>query len=276
MAGQHVAGAGSDVEQRGDPGEAPRAAVLMAHPGHELRIHGWIERARPLAFVLTDGSGSGTTARLASSASVLERAGARPADLFGRYSDRALYAAVLSGDAGTFLKLADEILEAWLDERIGVVAADALEGFNPSHDLCRHLADAVVSRLRARGRAIASLAFPLAGAPDLALGPRREDALHLALDDAALARKLAAARSYDELHDEVKGAFAAHGLESFRHEWLWPAPTDATAAAASADPPFYERRGELRRAAGVYTEVLRRREHVAPIARALAAWGDAG
>ena len=33
------------------------AALVIAHPGHELRIHHWLERARPVTFVLTDGSG---------------------------------------------------------------------------------------------------------------------------------------------------------------------------------------------------------------------------
>src|SRR4030095_641561 len=29
-----------------------RAALVSAHPGHELRVHGWLEIARPLVFVL--------------------------------------------------------------------------------------------------------------------------------------------------------------------------------------------------------------------------------
>jgi hypothetical protein len=33
------------------------AAVVVTHPGHEVRIHGWLERERSLVFVLTDGAG---------------------------------------------------------------------------------------------------------------------------------------------------------------------------------------------------------------------------
>lgn len=32
-----------------------RAALVVAHPGHELRVYGWLEQARPRVFVLTDG-----------------------------------------------------------------------------------------------------------------------------------------------------------------------------------------------------------------------------
>ena len=31
--------------------------LFVAHPGHELCVHGWLEIARPKVFVLTDGSG---------------------------------------------------------------------------------------------------------------------------------------------------------------------------------------------------------------------------
>ncbi|HEX8245140.1 MAG TPA: hypothetical protein VF541_16635, partial [Longimicrobium sp.] len=48
-------------------------ALVVAHPGHELRVYGWMERARPLVFVLTDGSGSGSEGRLESTTGVLAR-----------------------------------------------------------------------------------------------------------------------------------------------------------------------------------------------------------
>jgi hypothetical protein len=35
-----------------------RAALVIAHPGHELRALHWLRLSRPCVFVLTDGSGS--------------------------------------------------------------------------------------------------------------------------------------------------------------------------------------------------------------------------
>nr|MDP9120522.1 hypothetical protein [Acidobacteriota bacterium] len=33
------------------PRPPQRAALVIGHPGHELRVHGWLERARPLVLV---------------------------------------------------------------------------------------------------------------------------------------------------------------------------------------------------------------------------------
>src|SRR5947208_3095820 len=86
-----------------------RAALVIAHPGHELRVHGWVELARPLAFVLTDGSGHTGQSRLTSTSGLLERAGAAPGGIYGRLTDRALYAAILGGDVDLVAGLAGEV-----------------------------------------------------------------------------------------------------------------------------------------------------------------------
>jgi len=261
--------------QRGGPER--RSAILIAHPGHELRVHGWVERERPLAFVLTDGSGSHGVSRLDSTTRVLDAAGARPAPLYGRHPDRRVYQALLDVDVSFVRKLADELVETLLSERIELLASDALEGFNPAHDLCRHLADAAVARARLEGLAIESHAFVLAGAPDAVAseGPRA-DALHLALDDDAFARKLAAADGYPELDAEVRHALTTYGRESFRDEWLWPVHAPVPPAGDDAEPTVYERWGDYRRRTGVYAEVVRRREHVEPLAAMLGRFGEGG
>ena len=50
-----------------------RAALVVAHPGHELRVHGWLEVARPVVCVSTDGSGHGALAVLHGSRTVRVR-----------------------------------------------------------------------------------------------------------------------------------------------------------------------------------------------------------
>ena len=54
----------------------PRSALIVAHPGHELRVHAWLEQARPTSFVLTQGDGAAGVSRLPSTTAVLTRAGA--------------------------------------------------------------------------------------------------------------------------------------------------------------------------------------------------------
>src|SRR5262245_62950864 len=87
------------------PPAAGRSALVIAHPGHELRVHGWLEQTRPLVFVLTDGSGGAGRPRIDSTARVLERVGAKPGAIFGRFADRELYAAILAGDHDVFTAL---------------------------------------------------------------------------------------------------------------------------------------------------------------------------
>ena len=71
------------------------ALLVVGHPGHELMVHGWLEAARPLVMVLTDGSGHAGVSRLPSTAALLARAGATPGPIFGRFTDVELYRALL-------------------------------------------------------------------------------------------------------------------------------------------------------------------------------------
>jgi len=243
---------------------------MVAHPGHELRVHGWLERERPEVFVLTDGSGSTGQSRLSSTVEVLRCAGARPGSLFGRFSDRDLYEVILDGRIEVLTGLARELADALIEQGAEIVAADALEGFNPSHDLCRLLADtAITLAYRRTGRAIASYEFLLEGRPDALPVNGHSGVLRLELEGGALERKLAAARSYPEMAYEVERAFASHGAGAFRVECLLPTDPEADVEALIEEPPYYESYGEKQVAAGRYARVLRFREHFLPLALAL-------
>ncbi len=296
------------------PAETPRrrAALVVAHPGHELRVHGLCERHRPLVCVLTDGSGSGARSRLAETTALLARLGATPGPIYGRLTDRELYAALLHGEHERLVALAAELAGVLREARIEVVAGDAAEGFNPGHDLCRLLVNAAVARLAAEGAPpIANLEFPLDAAPEVPGGRQRSPRIdtaaeagsdsgsgsgsnqvsdrasaevsdevsdvlgrgcRLVLDDAALARKLAAARAYAGLESEVGLALDRHGADAFRVERLRPVAYGLDLAACLPDPPAYERYGEERVASGRYAEVLRFRRHLAPAAERLRAF----
>lgn len=239
------------------------SALVVAHPGHELRVHGWLEQSRPVVFVLTDGSGSRGRSRLHSTTRVLERANAARGIVYGAFTDRELYAAVLSGDTSWLTRLAVSLLHALREHDVQLIAGDALEGFNPAHDLCRYLIDAVVVRLRREGRDLSSYAFAL-DAPPGGGGPRGR-VCHELSDD-AFARKLDSARSYEGLQDEVRRALSSHGEAAFRQEVFWAADD---AFVMPPGTPAYERYGEDRHAKGVYGAVIRQQVHIAPLVDAL-------
>src|SRR4051794_7329307 len=194
------------------------AALVVAHPGHELRVHGWLERARPRVFVLTDGSGRTSASRLPSTAAVVAGAGAGTGPIFGRFTDAAFYNAVLGRDWSLFTGLAGELARALADDDVHYVVGDAAEGYNPTHDVCRLLIDAAV-RVAARtlDRPVHNYAFNLVGRP----GNSQEteaDAFCLSIGREALARKLQVARGYAEMAGEVTAALDAWGADAFAVE----------------------------------------------------------
>ena len=108
-----------------------RAALVIAHPGHELRVHRWLEVARPLVFVLTDGSGRSGLSRLNSTTKILSQAGAKVGSIFGRFTDAEIYASILEAEFSRFTAVATELAESFLQSDVDYVAGDASEGYNP-------------------------------------------------------------------------------------------------------------------------------------------------
>lgn len=247
-----------------------RPVLIIAHPGHELRVFAWMERAQPLVFVLTDGSGSQGEARIASTSRILEQTSSRAGSIYGRLSDRAIYAAMLAKDTACFIQLADELADAIVLERADCVVSDAIEGFNPSHDVCRLVTSAAVRLARRKGAGpIATFDFLLEGAPDACPADRRDAAIWVRLDEEALTRKLAAADAYTELQAEVERTLSRLGSAPFRTECLLPADGADRYGWDPARVPYYETYGEQRVAARAYDAVLRFSEHMQPIADAL-------
>jgi AcrR family transcriptional regulator len=243
------------------------AALFIAHPGHELRVHGWLETARPVTFVLTRGDGPDRPSRLASTRKIVAAAGASEGSVFGRFEDREIYAALLRRDEALVVGLLDELVTELIALNVEYVVGDAEEGYNPSHDVCRYLTTAAAVMVsRAAGRTIRDFDVLLMGPPDLCPPAVRHQAISLRLDDAALERKLRSAHTYVEVRDEVERALQRHGVEAFRTEFLRPVVREA---APLAMPPFYEVYGEREVASGRYADVIRYDRHVLPLKQAL-------
>jgi hypothetical protein len=249
-----------------------RAALVIAHPGHELRVHSWMEQARPLVLVLTDGSGHTGSSRLATTTAVLQQAKAIPSSFYGRLSDRELYQAILERRMALFQSLVEEIAQVLADAGVGYVAGDAVEGINPGHDVCRLLVNAAMSRMREEsGRHLPNLEFPLEGPPLACPTEDLAEAIILRLDEDAYQRKLDAIRSYPEVAVDVERLLAAHGAAAFRTECLSPVRYALDISGRFEHPAVYEWYGEKQVQAGYYREVIRFRDHLVPLAESLAA-----
>jgi AcrR family transcriptional regulator len=237
---------------------------MVAHPGHELRLHGWLEMARPVVFVLTDGSGRSGKSRLYRTSEILNAAGARPGSIYGRYSDVEVYRAILERNFAFFFDLTEEFAGALLAEKSNFVVGDSIEGYNPVHDVCRLVINGAVTIARKQNHPIENYDFVVVGAirdsPDT-------NVVRIELDSVMLEQKLAAAHGYSELDADVSTIVADEGVQSFKNEYL--RPVDDSGDYQLTDPPFYEVHGEAQVAAGFYDHVLRYREHMLPLAQAL-------
>jgi hypothetical protein len=249
--------------------------LIIGHPGHELRVWGWLTAARPFVCILTDGSGSTGHPRLALSRAALEEAGALPASPFGELTDEDVYAALTSGEYGALLTVAHRLTTAILTRKVTLVACDAIEGYNPTQDVCGLLARAAVDVASVQGPAVTALEFAVSDvAPVDAV---RSATIRHELSESTLADKVALARSYARaagpmLEEEVNALLARHGTDPFRTETLEPVSRLSLAQQFADAVPFYETHGEQRVREGKYTRVLRLRDHLLPFEEALADW----
>ena len=248
-------------------------ALAIAHPGHELRVFGWLTTTRPIVFVLTDGGGSVGRSRLASTSRILGDAKARVGSIYGRVTDQAMYQAILNGDTELFTTLATDLAEALLTNHVDFVAGDAIEGYNPTHDVWRLIINAAVTLANYQcTQKIENRDFPLIGPPDHTDKKTSQNAFIISLDTDLFEKKISAAQAYYELTGEVTDALNSVSQESFKKECFRTAPLTGESDGLNNQKPYYESYGERKVATGTYKSVIRRQEHVLPIARALSAW----
>ena len=246
-----------------------RPALVVAHPGHELRVFGWLSRNKPRVYVITDGSAQGGGYRIRSSAQLLRALGSDVDDVFGTMTDADIYRAILERDVPVFEAILDALASSFAKNAIDFVAGDAIEGFNPTHDLCRALVNAAVLMAeRAISREISNYEFRLTEWEQNGAECHDAECVHLRLEDEVLDRKLSAAQNYNELRDEVQQAIARKGKEYFRLECLRKV-TVPFPERLYEGKPYYEAWGEQRVAQGKYESVIRYSEHVRPIMEAM-------
>jgi hypothetical protein len=243
-----------------------RAVLVVAHPGHEVSLTGWLEMMRPSVFVITDGSGQLGRSRLHSTTKVLLRTGARPGSIYGHVSDQEVYEAMLRQDAGLFLRMAHDLADWLVLDGIDYVVGDSAEGYNPTHDVCRILVGGAVElATRLCGRPIGNYEYVVTGRRLDCMAGRCGGTIRLTLDDDALERKLAAAYAYPELVGEVEAAIQRDGIDGFRYECLHPVDNRTSWAPDRKSKPHYEVHGESRVASGKYQRPLRYAEHIVPL-----------
>lgn len=247
-----------DVDLHARESELPDQILIIAHPGHELRLFHWMEIHRPTVFVLTDGSGSDSVSRVDYTRRTLERAGAKAGAVFGQVSDRDWYAAIIQRDPGLLIDAAERIFRAASGDAPSLIITDPVEGYNPMHDLCAGVAAAVQAMITRRG-----------GQAELGTYALTRPLTHgrcierLDLDERARSRKRQAIAAYAPLSGEVATTLA-HTPEAIGAEAVIAAPGLGSWPGALALPPEYETIGRGRVRDGRYENAIGYAGHVRP------------
>jgi hypothetical protein len=232
-----------------------RALLLVAHPGHELLLQGWMSHTKPLVNVMTDGSGHQAAPRIGRTLELLREIGVQPGSLFGRLTDREAYGMILTRDAARLLALAAELAAVIETCHPEMLVTDASEGYNPVHDLCRLIGGAAIEM---SGKAMKHYEYSVVRHPWQEPMTGHGDVTFFDLDDHAYAAKMERAWRYgSQLHD-VDEQLLRHGAEAFRREAL-RVVTDWRVF-GGAEQPLYERLGEERVAAHRYERVIREKD----------------
>lgn len=265
----------------------PRALLAIAHPGHELFVHGWLEQSRPLVAILTDGSGRCKASRLHYTSAVMASAGAAPSSLFGAYSDRRIYEALLNQEHPLFVELGNALVDLLVAQSIELVVGDAYERAILTHDVWRALVDGAVAKAsRCTQRGITNLEFPIepeqtnstsdpakrhasAGHANLTSVNAKE------LSSVAVARKLRAAEAYEPLQVEISALLQARGREWMAYESFSPSRAVWTKDCPTR-PPRYEVHGRRLVENQLYPEVIGFERHVRPLFERLQEWSEVG
>ncbi|MER8749912.1 hypothetical protein NKH57_11620 [Mesorhizobium sp. M1050] len=232
--------------------------LILAHPGHELRIHHWLELKKPRIYLLTDGSGGRHSARTQYSRDVVEAVGATAGAVFGDIPDAAWYKALLARDCGVFADVLARINLDVSDMKDVQIVSDAVDGYNPMHDLAYAFGNALnrlLQSTRPGRKQLCTAAVP--NVPGVI-------EVETQLDSAARTRKMAAVKAYTPLADEAR-QILDRDPQCFDREFLisqhfdWDAPWT----------PEWERIGKERVVNKVYDRCITYKENVQPVAQRL-------
>jgi hypothetical protein len=236
-----------------------KTALVIAHPGHELRLYDWLHASRPDVHILTNGSRASTTrARREASAALISSSGGALRDVWQGVLDTELYACIIEQRHGPFLDWTQRLADDLVQREIDLVVTDAWQYYNIAHDLTHLMARVAAAEASARlGRKIDVLDCQVAPA---ALAPTAPNVpLYCAkrLSAAEAEAKRAASHLYPGVEIEVSDIETHEAELAYTLERLFePAPIALLRAPPTAKPA-YEVYGEARVASGLYKSVLR-------------------
>lgn len=248
-----------------------RRVCVFSHPNHEAAVHGLVRRWQPGLVFLTDGGGAD---RVADTRDGLQRLGHAGATVFLDRTEASVYDALVRRDLDYFHALADDVRAALDELAPDEVACDAIEYYNPVHDMALPLVRrALRGRPHVRVREIPLIheeaARPGRYRVQQAPPSRSADLWVTALTaEEAEAKREARREGYSVLMAQLGNLCDACPSLYEREQLI------AAAAALPSRPPSdvslrYDRRGRLLVEQGRVVTAITHDDHWLPLARAL-------
>lgn len=247
---------------------ATRRLMVFGHPSHELALFGVLQRYRPRVLVLTDGGGP---EREGFSRTAMEEIGLLQNCTYLGYSEDAFYEALLERDTELFQEVTARIREAVERLRPQQVFCDAIEFYNPVHDVTLPMVRAAVDGLGVEALYEVPLVYQAPGESPSYVIQRVPEALaerriQVDLSAAELAAKFRARNDiYRNLHDQAGGDFLGLPREYLAREEIAVADDALPEPAATGREMRYEWRARLLRDHGRIERVITHRDHFLPV-----------
>jgi hypothetical protein len=251
--------------------DAPRL-MIFGHPGHELALFGLLKRHQPEIIVITDG---GAPERLEQSRRGLGSIGLQDRVRYLGFSESSFYEALLNHDVKTFQKVVD-VLQAEI-QRVEPkqVFCDAVEFYNPVHDITLPMVMAASVRLFERELFEVPLVYQVPSTEEQYVvqrvpGPLRKRVLTYELTSAELRQKMQARDEiYLNLKDQLGPDFLGITAEHLGHEEIAPAGDPLVAPGETGRAMRYEWRANVLLKAGQIQRAITHRDHYVPMVNAL-------
>ncbi len=245
------------------------ALTVFSHPNHEISVYGLMLRECPKAAYLTDGGGG---ERLAATERSNKELGVRAVYL--NHSEASFYEAILRKDMKFWSGVVDEVAKLIGDADPDQILCDAVEYYNPVHDMSLPLVQAALKKLDFRA---AVLAVPLVWersdgtfSIQRALPEDRSREFGIDLSGHESARKKAALLTHYGALRAQMGFTDLQVEQACRTEYL----VQACSYLREPDPGChlrYDRRGHEAKAAGKVQEAISHKHHYLPVIKELLA-----
>lgn len=250
------------------PAADSRWLFVFSHPNHEIAVFGLMQRLRPRLVYLTDG---GPPQRVATTQAGLQRVGLLGGAVFLNRREDALYRALVDRDVAFWRGLAQDVAAVIAEAKPDRVAADAVEYYNPVHDMCLPV---VMAAVRASGSTAPVYEVPLIRQRSADGGfslqaPLADDREAILLTDAEWDMKWG---TWTEVHGgqlySLGDLIAAAGRPALEREAVHRARSPLRRP-EPAECLRYEVRGKLLAERGKVAETITLDGHVHPVTRAL-------